>query len=335
MDLDDEASNSQTPLLGSDLHTLRIESQPLPAGLYQSIRVSDDWLLPDFELSEQGIPWNDPPPTFLAPETGAGDTMDIDGDRVLPDLRFVAKFEPQLVVPYQVGMQLLANVGVSAPTLLAMPPQYATMLFDLPSNSTYSNSFTKTSTRQVLLADGGSVQHRYNLEFPRMDWGYKAEELPFAHPRQLVEMLPILRTWAAFGLLLKSVCTGEQLKEGNTTSHEQKMPVDLKDLLLEHAPEGHVDRPQSVEVSAATSPEPTIGLVFAGKAPGSVCSAVLQVLLNGEISVVSLTSVHSDSAGSDDNIDASSALKRRAARALEMVGDIGVWVEWLKGVLVP
>ncbi|KAK3067289.1 hypothetical protein LTR53_015922 [Teratosphaeriaceae sp. CCFEE 6253] len=186
------------------------------AALYPSIRVSHSWLPDPLELavtdSELTIPWQEPDATLI-PTSSQGNAMAIDGDEKLPDLRFAAKLEPPIVLPWHVATHVLQSFGVPAPQLFVLPPSWHSMLLDPTNIAPFNavNPHTVTAQHSVLLSHEGKdaeTTHTYALDVVKPDGGYRLAELPFAHPRQLVEALPTLRQWAFFGSLVQRVFAG-------------------------------------------------------------------------------------------------------------------------------
>ena len=343
MDMDEQvASEDDTAALQDEdqTYTLRVEAEVSPAGMYPSLRVSDSWLPDPLELpgadSGEGVPWQDPPPTFVTP-SAAGDAMAVDGPQNLPDLRFIAKLDPPVKMPYQTAMNVLAAVGMPVPPMIAMPPQYAALLLD-PSAATHtqtqSGPFTMTAENKVLSQIDGqetTVYHKSVLNSVKLDWAFKAEEIPFSHPRQLIELLPTLRQWACVGSLLKDVFE----KDGRSpTGASSQIGADhinglnnglskLDEVLSEEEPSvsnGKVP----INYALATSPTPTLGITFPTSGYKRVANVNVRILSNADIAVTS----HEGLAPGDNSHTGEEA--RKLAKALDVCGDLGVWVEWMR-----
>lgn len=341
MELDGQ-ENKETQLAETEddegAFTLRIETEACPAGLYPPLRVSDAWLPEPLELpntdSGEGIPWQDPPPTLIAANAGAG-AIAVDGEQKLPDLRFVAKLDPPVVMPYQTALNVLSTVGAPTPQILTAPPSYAALLLD-PSAGTHAQTpattFTKITEQIVLSQKDGNettVKHYYTLNSAKptyADYGFKIHELPFSHPRRLIELLPTLRQWARIGLLLKATFgrsdpshadnVATNGSDGSNTAH-----LTLDDLFT--APAG----PYSgvpVDITLATSPIPTLGVTFPTLIDAQIGSVNVQILPNADIFVTNHEGVVLD-----DTMDAAEQ-GQRLARALDACGDLGIWIEWMR-----
>ncbi|KAK1822503.1 hypothetical protein LTR12_003066 [Friedmanniomyces endolithicus] len=328
------------------LFTLGLRIERSSAGIYPSVRVSDQWLQDPLELSttelSTTIPWQEPLPTLILASTNE-DAMVVDSEPKLPDLRFTAKLDPPVVLPWQVATSVLQSVGLPAPQLVTYPPAWHAMAVD-PSGKTPFNLMAArvmVAEKSVLVMKGGEeteITHAYVLDVAKPDGGYKLERLPFAHPRQLVELLPTLRQWACLGSLVKSLFAGDSSAAGKlgTTSvtgmtgngivkRNAPIPISLNDLLTPPTTPPSVDR-LTVSVSLATSPVPTLSFIFSTAMDRPVCNVIVQVLQNGVLSVID-TEGFTDDAGTEVVDDATS---KRLSEALEACGDLGVWLEWVR-----
>ncbi|KAF2853140.1 hypothetical protein T440DRAFT_476978 [Plenodomus tracheiphilus IPT5] len=211
------------------LYSLTIECESCQSTLYTPIRVSEEWISDHIEkavdandanasidnilLDRPSIDWLDPKPTYLEASTQGDDAMNIDSAGRLPNIRFVAKFSPPLVVPLPVYYQLYQIVGIEPRTEdyklttfvgLALRPGEE----DPGSMATTGESTHEIrSSRSVLYIDENGQekrrQHEMSLYVPKMEYSRTLESLPFSHPKQLVEILPILRQYAATTSLMR------------------------------------------------------------------------------------------------------------------------------------
>ncbi|KAK5735209.1 hypothetical protein LTR17_008377 [Elasticomyces elasticus] len=320
-----------------ELFKLNLGIERSSVSLYPSARVSEQWLLDSVNLSttdaEPSIPWQEPPPTLVAPSTG-GDAMPVDGEpKKLPDLRFTANLDPPITLPWQLATNVLQTFGVSMPQLLVYPPSWNAMLLDPNTTAPFNavDGRAITSTRDVLvMRDGGESQtsHSYTLDVAKPDGGYKLKQLPFEHPRQLVELLPTLRQWACFGSLVQSLFAGSNAARDKlstfdnvTTKRNPPLPFSLDDLLTPPATPPK-DEKLAISVSLATTPVPTLSFVFAAGRGKPVCNVAVQVLQNGVLSVLGAEYF---AVGGGEGVAG-----KKLADALEACGDVGVWIEWLR-----
>jgi hypothetical protein len=214
------------------VYSLTIECEASQSSMYPPIRISDAWISDAIEkpadaldtdvnnllLNRTSVDWLDPPPTYLpsAAAEGDHDAMNIDNaPGRLPNIRFIAKFNPPLVIPLTLFIKLqtdFAGLGMQdldiRPTTfigLALRPDEADPGFSGATNKATKELIALTSD-VVIDKDGNEVatQHLHSLYVPRGDeFAQTIESLPFSHPRQLVEILPILRQYAFTTSLLQ------------------------------------------------------------------------------------------------------------------------------------
>ncbi|KAH7062563.1 mediator of RNA polymerase II transcription subunit 1-domain-containing protein [Macrophomina phaseolina] len=220
MDVDGEDEYDESP---NRIFSLTIECESSPAQLYPSIRVSDAWISdavekpsdPNDLFGSPVIDWLDPPPTYSGgSEAAQDDPMALDGNNIgkLPNVRFVAKLNPPLVVPLNTAQNILASVNVqmnqeslkwstSLEALVLKPDEAATSL---------AADITKEyhNIRNVFVVDkDGKEQdrrHETTLYVNKAEVACILDEIPFDHPRQLVQILPVLRQYAHLSTLLQS-----------------------------------------------------------------------------------------------------------------------------------
>jgi len=345
MDIDPKPSD--TPQRESDetIFALDITAEAGTPDAYSSIRVSSSWIADrilksaeettdptDLLSGTQSIDWQDPAPSFLSDSNqNNNDAMAIDsnpntGAQKLPAVRFVARLNPPLAMPWTAAAAILQSVG-AADVLSAMPDvqrTYEGSLLQKPSDVPLLNKPLQSSgpaastTTSVLTPDGASVQHKNALYVPKQDFGYVLTSIPFAHPRQVVALLPVLRQWAYLGSLLK----GTFLRPNSNAPSQEESSFSLADLM--GGTNISTTSAVAVDVSLSTQPSPTLEFVFPfnGAESGSA-SLSNSISADGHVVVLSQNVVR----GSQEEQDKAAL---RMAKALELVGDIGVWVEWIR-----
>ncbi len=121
----------------------------------------------------------------------------------LPNIRFVARFNPPLVVPLSVYASALQAVGLQynpqdlrATTFVGLAIRPGEMD---PGMMAMAGGYThevRSETRVLSVDAAGRESHTVHantLYVPKLEYSRTLEFLPFAHPRQLVELLPTLR----------------------------------------------------------------------------------------------------------------------------------------------
>ncbi|KAI5369029.1 hypothetical protein J4E82_010182 [Alternaria postmessia] len=390
------------------MYSLTIECEASPSTLYTPIRISDDWISDRIDKptdthdanatldnilmhasSSSSLDWLDPKPTYLepAPEQTADhddhDAMNLDSAAGrLPNVRFVAKFNPPLVVPFAVHMQLYQLVGIEPRTDDFRPETFAGLalrpgeLDPGMSGTTGDVTHEIRSSRLVLVRDDGEEgrekdrRHDMSLFIPKLEYSRKLESLPFSHPKQLVEILPVLRQYAHITSLLKT-CFYEAMEKKKKKKqvpthklgqheltppplHKTDLPGLQLDVNLSYAPPVprftlHVPHPCSAVAKAACSSEKEKKKKKGKDADDAAMIADLLSHLDEPTTSSSSSSspppayhaplalaIDVQSNGelvlSEQNVvlEEEDDKVKRLARALDVVDDLGVWAEWLR-----
>lgn len=201
-----------------------IDCEASSASLYPSIRVSDAWVgenvEKELELSDDlftspessAIDWLEPPLTYKNASTApiAPDTMTLENNQ--PNVRFIMRLDPPVIVPLQIAQNIYAAVGAPWPTISSTT--YTSLLFPdakaHPPTKLNLSTDTHTFTRQIPIfsnAQSGDEPifktHKYTFFTAKHELAHQIKVIPFEHPRQIGMVLPLLRQWAFLGDLLK------------------------------------------------------------------------------------------------------------------------------------
>lgn len=349
-----EAMNIDSDTTTSDdepiIYSAILESEATVSSMYPPIRVSDSWLGSPVEkptpaesdpFLEQTCPinWQEPPQTNLLEEnTTTTDIQDPHQTPKTPNVRFVARFEPPLVVPLQIAADIYQTVGAPLTQDSIHPTTYESLLFaDTPGPPQGGH---RTVTKKLNSYDtfGAPTEHThtYTLFTLQPDYGRVIDSIPFSHPRQLIAILPLLRQWALIGSLIRRSFVPDPPFTSDSTSknvnrtdegleaefYEQEMTVEeeLAALLGDEpsAPttvnKGDNALPVDITLSSTSTP-PRIGAIWP-QAQG-LRSVDFGIGLNGVIEV------------SDNKGEEAEGRAERTQRALSISEDIGVLVEWL------
>ncbi|KAH0127984.1 hypothetical protein KCU82_g20953, partial [Aureobasidium melanogenum] len=347
MDIDSQPSQAPSKEADETIFALDITAEAGTPDPYSSIRVSSSWIADrilksaeettdptDLLSGTQSIDWQDPAPTYLSDNSqDNSDAMAIDNNpgtlvQKLPAVRFVARLNPPLTMPWTAAAAILQSVG-AASVMSDIPNMQRTYEGSLLQKSSdvpllnkplQSSGPAASTTKTVLTPDGVNVQHKNALYVPKQDFGYVLTSLPFAHPRQVVALLPVLRQWAYLGSLLK----GTFAKTENDTPFKDESSFSLADLLS--GTNISTGNAVAVDISLSTQPSPTLEFVFpVAGVEGGLASLSASVSADGQVVVLSQNMAK----GSQEEQDKAA---RKMAKALELVGDIGVWVEWIRKV---
>ncbi|KAL1310569.1 hypothetical protein AAFC00_000848 [Neodothiora populina] len=411
----------------TDTYALQVIVEASDPSQYPSLRSTSAWIsdrvyVPSAETTSPtailsgspSIDWQDPPATYLdsaddaQTQTSGQPQQHGEQKQKLPNARFAAILDPPLAMPWNVANSILQSVGAQAGSDVDILHTYTSILLARAAPAFTSTSAPGTQPSNSLSTlggvaavasaessvsqkdQGGEVTQKVELWVPKQEYGYVLRSIPFAHPRQIIQALPVLRQWAFVGSLLqKSFLPRTPEVSGATSSHESTTPVsqqasDTKQAenkknttrkmftlaeLLTPPPSSPEDNDGDLEmddasndtttvkksthlvngnegvlpidISLVTSPSPALDIVFPmSNLESGLASISVSVLADGEITVLGQNLVRSEkksdrgdggdkleNAGQQDKVQKHI---RRMGRALEVTGDLGVWIEWLR-----
>lgn len=381
MDIDKPTANEDEA--EAPIWTAIIECEASPADLYPSIRVSDAWVtesvqkLPPADptslpLDDSPIDWQEPPPTFLSPQspTNRSGAMNIDSipdsQPKLPDVRFVAKFEPAVIVPLQLAIEIHQSVGAPLSQDMLLPTTYESLIFSDADAETPPLTAPRTTEKAIDAYDPSKDtttlhRHRNTLLTQPQDFARAITHLPFSHPRQIIAILPTLRQWALTASIVRRSFMPESPSDdlaptsngGNATNgHDsesatfQTLDAELEDFMSSPLPSypasvtngASSDKVKTVDMTLTTTPLPR--LVFSFRNPrygGKLASVGFNIGVNGTVEGVAVDDGsppwHANGIGDVAFIDEHGSkmirLREKVRRVLEIGEDIGVAVEWM------
>ncbi|TLD24609.1 putative mediator complex subunit med1 protein [Venturia nashicola] len=360
-DMDGDKQQEASPEDGSEVFALSIECQGAESGMYSPARISDAWISDQVErqADDPVIDWLDPPPTYQTNPNGEhSNSLGPDGSLgKLPNVRFVAKLQPPLVLPWEAMVQLLGAVGVPQQTVINQCETYFDAALLQPTSQdaariTIQSAATQKdikATKKVLVAGGGESEglreHVNSLFIPKRDHGGVLNEIPFEHPKQLVMMLPYLRQYACLNTFLKaSFMETPSLSPASTENALENWSVDMT-LSTFPSPRLAVVFPRAGSVPAPSSIIDTSAQGFLSRLlsngasteqstmNSSSASVTFDILSNAEISIVDQNLVTDNSALTDDTAKEQESERQKIAisklsRALVVSGNIDIWTEW-------
>ena len=250
LDLSYHDTDIPTSLYRPQIYALTISCEASPASLYPSIRVSPAWVSPSVAQSlelddlfagpEPIIDWLEPPATYTIPPSPTNPAaISLDPAALLtghlPNIRFIARFEPPIIVPLRTAVELYeaANSPIAQADYqstiyvnLLLPHLQAAASLSSSSSSSFTQQASVSILKTIHAFHPGSPQlnvpnsnaqdrsdnlqsssYRLTLFTPKDDWARAVSEIPFEHPRQLVSFLPTLRQWALLGSILRRTFT--------------------------------------------------------------------------------------------------------------------------------
>lgn len=321
------------------------------------IRVSDEWLSKDvakedpLEPKKMMLDWHEPANVSLPPSENNKDggmemlQPDMSVTRV-PQVMFTVTFDPPIILPQNDWMRLYSYTGSGPPNLFGYPPTFEALFFPVVVGAAPDPSEHRiiTAKRQVRVFDKerkpSTKSHRNRLFIYKQIYSHTITEMPFSHPRQLIDMLPLLRQYAFISTLLEKSfgsANKEPQKEPSANGiASQKQPASkIQDELL--AITGFSDptppkQPSSddssdldLDVILWVHPAPHFQVSFPFR--DSTVSITLHIMENG---VVEITEDNLLSRLEADSGKGKMPTRAELGRALEHLEDLCAWVEWLR-----
>ncbi|KAG6034525.1 hypothetical protein E4U41_006516 [Claviceps citrina] len=219
------------------------------------VRVSENWIPKDvvredatFSPPKTVLDWQEPDNMSL-PQSN--DNKDAAMDLLQPDLSttrvprvmFTVAFDPPVVLPQNDWARLYMCANVNPPNLQndmmprglpPSPPTFDSLLFPFPPGVKVDPSEPRAISRQRQLRvfdDGATTtetssrvtRHSNTLFIYKPIYSQVVSEMPFSHPRQLLDMLPLLRQYAFLSTLLEN-SFGAQTRPAESSSPGMPTP---------------------------------------------------------------------------------------------------------------
>lgn len=322
------------------------------------IRVSEEWTSKDIAKSDPLDPaktiidWQEPENVSL-PESNKGQGMDMLQPDLsmarVPQVTFTVSFEPPLILPQNDWARLYTYANVSAPPVFGYPPTFDALLFPLSLDSAADPSELRiiSHERDVRVFDKelkpATKSHRNRLFIYKQIYAQPITDIPFSHPRQLVQMLPLLRQYAFITTLLENsfgAVTKPGQSRGPSTNGDGKavkngvanVKDDLQSILAfadPSSPQPQADTKGSdlvMDVILWVHPTPHFQVSFPFR--DSTVSFTLYILENA---VVELTEEDLIAQLEKDGHDKGKLPTREGlGKALEHLEDLCKWSEWIR-----
>ncbi|TAQ84699.1 hypothetical protein B7494_g6973 [Chlorociboria aeruginascens] len=346
--LPSKSTNGEEPKTWS----LLVECAPLPALVYTPLRVSENWISTDiqkanppaedlFLTAEDGpvLDWLEPDNTLLPsteseqPKPDGLDGIDHPQNQKYPEVMFVAKFDPPLIVPYGVAMQI--HNSTNAPLDVYQMTSFDGLMFPHHVEDKDELGEARTIIKETLVpvfdAEGKKsfCTHKNSLFIEKIDYGRNLTELPFSHPRQLVEMLPSLRQYALLSTLLRKTfsSTPKPISEKKERINLKKNKRDEFSDFMSEAISTSTDIALAIDVSLTIQPLPRLQLVFPFRE--RTANVTFEIKLNGKVEVVgqNVLEMQSEGEGGEGKGKGKMWTKEDLGMMLEVCEDLGMWAD--------
>lgn len=329
------------------------------------VRVSENWISKEITKEDATIvpqkpilDWQEPENISLPQSEDNKDAgmdllqADLSTTRV-PRVMFTVTFDPPVVLPQNDWARLYMYANVSPPNIThdlgqrghpPSPPTFDSLLFPFPSGVKVDPSESRAIARErdvrVLSMDKtASVKHHHNtLYIYKPIYSQTVSEMPFSHPRQLLDMLPLLRQYAFVSTLLEN-SFGSKTKpaeapkppanqeQSSKTKTKKDRLADFMDLDEPVQPVDPNENSTNLDVILWVHPAPHVQVVFPmGKSTANIS---LKILEGGTVEIV------------DENIldyaeDGEIKGRRKEftreqmGKVLEHMEDLCLWSEWIR-----
>lgn len=328
--------------------SILIECDTMSGLVYTPLRVSCNWISteiekpnpPDEELmmgqeNLSALDWLEPENTLVsATESGTMNNLGHSSNQNYPEVIFVAKFDPPLIVPGCVAAQIYDS-------LQATLDIYQTTTYDglmFPHNvvekiSIDSRSIVKDIKVPTLSKTGEKIIkiHKVALHFEKIDYGRTLTTLPFSHPRQIIQILPVLRQYALMSRLLLNLsdcrCVPQTSQSSEIKEVEQQNNwVKFETFMSNKLTLG--ETPMKVDILVSTQPFPRLRVLFPFR--DRIADIHTEIKLNGLVELISQNILPDDGSKlSTGKIFTVSDL----GRILEITENFGIWIEYIKKLL--
>ncbi|KAI9172490.1 Mediator of RNA polymerase II transcription subunit [Paramyrothecium foliicola] len=331
------------------------------------VRVSENWISksifkedPTADPKMPTLDWQEPENIVLPPSEenkDAGMEMlqpDLSTARV-PRVMFNVTFDPPVILPQNDWMRLYAYAGVDPPDLNALndfthrvPPTFDTLFFPIAAGTKQDPSEPRTITRRRTLRvfDGSQspkpAVHRNTLFIYKPIYSQEVREMPFSHPRQLIDMLPLLRQYAFLSTLLENsfgrkteVAEKSPIKTDKSSNSSTTTGDDLADFMSSAGlTEKAEDQPPQTDAAADLDvilwvhPMPHLQVVFPLR--DATVDITFRILEGGVVEVASENVLARAGEAASSGTKYKKLTREDLGKALEHLEDLCKWVEWVR-----
>lgn len=332
------------------------------------VRVSENWISKDIAKEDPtadpkhpSLDWQEPENIVLPPSEenkNAGMDMlqpDLSTARV-PRVMFNVTFDPPVILPQNEWMRLYAYAGVEPPDLNALndfthraPPTFDSLFFPVAAGTKQDPSEPRTIMRQRNLhvfnekRDPVSKDHCNTLFIYKPIYSQEVKEMPFSHPRQLIDMLPLLRQYAFLSTLLENsfgtkttpvAMEAEPSKNkadavvNTTATAGDELAQSMSSAALADQTEVQANSETNLDVILWVHPMPQLQVVFPFRK--STVDITFRIAEGGTVEIVSETVLRQDDGAASGSEGGKKLTREDLGKALEHLEDICKWVEWVR-----
>ncbi|KAF7563427.1 hypothetical protein G7046_g661 [Stylonectria norvegica] len=323
------------------------------------VKVSENWISkeiivqdePSMDPKKPILDWQEPENLVLPPSEDNKDAgretlqPDLSTARV-PEVMFTVSFDPPVILPQNDWIRLHAYAAQDAPPVFGYPPTFDSLFFPVPPGSPQDPSELRAIHRQrslrVIGKDGkvSTTSHRNSLFIYKQIYSQVVTGLSFSHPRQLINMLSLLRQYAFISTLLEN-SFGSQTKElvketpsgPAATTGPKTNTITTKDELLnlQIATTTKVDASSEesleVDVNLVVHPTPHLTVVFPFR--DSTANIAFKILDDGVVEITDENVIPTEGDRDGGKWKGKEVTRADLGRLLELMEDICKWAEWI------
>lgn len=340
------------------------------------VRLSDDWiskeivkLEPIMDPTKVLLDWQEPDNISLPPSEDNKDAsmdmlqLNLSTTRV-PRVMFTVTFDPPVILPQNDWIRLYNYANATPPNPNAShefshrppppPPTFDALFFPIPPGTRIDPSESRTITRMrdVRVFDEDRKPtintHKNTLFIYKPIYSQEVTDMSFSHPRQLIDMLPLLRQFAFLSTLLSN-SFGPKTKVGppppppsaspssppanNTTATSKDQLADFMGLSkpMEMGQETATSvADMNMDVILWVHPLPQIQIVF--PLGDSTAYIMFRIIEGGSVEIVNENVLGEKGLGAAGKGKGKEKLLTREglARVLEHLEDMCKWAEWIR-----
>lgn len=220
---------------------------------YPSLRISKEWVGSEiFTSGESNEPlpstgsagsvnWLEPPQTTRLSQSDHPDSMALDSSMLEhspPNRRFVAKLEPPLDIPIIAASEIHRHLGMQLPQDFKMVTYDGLLTPGFVTDSSTQHGRRKHNTSIQTPGSTGkpcTKHHTYTFQTFESVTGRTISDLPFSHPRQLAEILPVSFADLAFqSWVLIRIRSSASTLYLRVSSEESSVPHSAKKIKSSH-----------------------------------------------------------------------------------------------------
>ncbi|KFG83783.1 hypothetical protein MANI_009411 [Metarhizium anisopliae] len=342
--------------------SLLLGCAPLDGMGVPPVRVSENWISKEITKQDAMIDptktildWQEPDNISLPQSEDNKDAgmdllqADLSTTRV-PRVMFTVTFDPPVVLPQNDWARLYMYANVNPPNIInepsqrghpPAPPTFDSLLFPFPYGMKVDPSESRAITRQrlvrVLLSNRieSVVNHNNTLYIYKPIYSQTVSEMPFSHPRQLLDMLPLLRQYAFVSTLLEN-SFGSKTKPAEIPTQGQPTGIKTKKDRLAEYMDGLEPDAFGVDHAADTDldvvlwvhPAPHMQVVF--PMGNSTANISLKILEGGTVEIVDENILDCNDDNGEVNPRRKEFTRQKLGKVLELMEDLCLWSEWIR-----